>query len=202
MVSTFHPSQQLYRVDIYSHGHSWKLYLCIMLLFITVNRGSHCHTNWTGIRRRSDYITGFIAPAIGPNKSKKLTPLIAPPHNIRGKVWMKNNVNGSTDDKVSVCEAMYVIFHSNFAVYIVCQRKKPCEFLWFVWTDCRGNKSYYVITSSANSSWPHTWCVLPAHIGQCKLVSYDYFSREIIVYYLYYLLRYSNLTNHAHLSSR
>ena len=47
------------------------------------------------IRRRSDYI---IAPAIGPNKSKKLTPLIAPTHDIRGKVWMKNNIHGFTDD--------------------------------------------------------------------------------------------------------
>ena len=34
------------------------------------------------IRRRSDYITGFIAPAIGPNKSKKLTRLIVLAHNI------------------------------------------------------------------------------------------------------------------------
>ena len=38
------------------------------------------------ILRRSDYIIGFIAPAIGQNKSKKLTQLIAPAHNIRGKV--------------------------------------------------------------------------------------------------------------------
>ena len=38
------------------------------------------------IRRRSDYTIGFIAPAIGPNKSKKLTRLIAPTHNIPGKV--------------------------------------------------------------------------------------------------------------------
>ena len=45
---------------------------------------------------------------------------------------------------------MYVVFHSNFAEYIVCRRYKPCEFLGFVWTDCRGNKSYYVITSLAN----------------------------------------------------
>ena len=50
-----------------------------------------------GIRRRSDYIIGFIAPAIDPNKSKKLTRLIAPVHNIRGKVWMKNNIHGFTD---------------------------------------------------------------------------------------------------------
>ena len=50
----------------------------------------------TNIRRRSDYIIGFITQAIGPNKPRKLTRLIAPAHNI-------------------VCEAMYVVFHSNFA---------------------------------------------------------------------------------------
>ena len=38
------------------------------------------------IRRRSDYIIGFVTPAIGPNKFKKVTRLIAPVHNIRGKV--------------------------------------------------------------------------------------------------------------------
>ena len=48
------------------------------------------------------------------------------------------------------CEAIYVVFHSNFAPYIVCRRYKPCEFPGFLWTDCRGNKSYYVITSPAN----------------------------------------------------
>ena len=40
--------------------------------------------NEQAIRRRSDYITGFIAQAIGPNKLKKLTRLIALAHNIRG----------------------------------------------------------------------------------------------------------------------
>ena len=52
------------------------------------------------IRRRSDYIIGFIAPAIGPNKSRKLTRLIAPAHNIRVKVWM-NNIHGFTDRQLS-----------------------------------------------------------------------------------------------------
>ena len=52
----------------------------------------------TPIRWRSDYIIGFIAPAIGPNKSKKLTRLTAPVHNIRGKVWMKNNIMASQTD--------------------------------------------------------------------------------------------------------
>ena len=45
---------------------------------------------------------------------------------------------------------MYVIFHSNFAAYIVCRSYKPCEFPGFVWTDRWGNKSYYVNTSPAN----------------------------------------------------
>ena len=47
------------------------------------------HMSYEAIRRRSDYIRGFVTPAIGPNKSKKLTRLTALAHNIRGKVWMK-----------------------------------------------------------------------------------------------------------------
>ena len=38
------------------------------------------------IRRRSDYIIGFAIPAIGPNKSKELTRIIALVHNIRVKI--------------------------------------------------------------------------------------------------------------------
>ena len=45
--------------------------------------------HFVSIRRRSNYIIGFITPAIGPNKSKKLTRLTAPAHNIRGEVRMK-----------------------------------------------------------------------------------------------------------------
>ena len=48
------------------------------------------------------------------------------------------------------CEAMYAVLHSNFAAFIVRQRYKPCGFPGFVWTDCWGNKSCYVITSPAN----------------------------------------------------
>ena len=56
------------------------------------------------------------------------------------------------------CEAMYVVFHSNFAAYIVCRRYKPCEFLGLVWTDCWwGNKSDYDITSPANG-WEYFGC--------------------------------------------
>ena len=113
-----------------------------------------CHEQ---IRQRSDYIIGFIAPAIGPNKSKKLTRLIAPAHNIRGPRQSLNEKQHTwLHRQTVVCEAMYAVFHSNFAACIVCWRHKPCEFSGFVWTDCWGNKSYYmyVITSPAN--WGYT----------------------------------------------
>ena len=41
-------------------------------------------------------------PVTGPNKSKKLTRLIALVHNIHGKVWRKNNIHGFTDKLLSV----------------------------------------------------------------------------------------------------
>ena len=45
------------------------------------------HSSRTKICRRSDNISGFVTPAIGPDKSKKLTQLIiAPVHNIRCNV--------------------------------------------------------------------------------------------------------------------
>ena len=62
------------------------------------------------IRRRSDYITGFVTPAIGPNKSKKLTRLVMPAHNIRGKVWMKSNMHGFTDNKLSSVKLCLLFF--------------------------------------------------------------------------------------------
>ena len=43
---------------------------------------------------------------------------------------------------------MHVVFHSNFAEYTVYPKYKPCEFLG--WTDCWGDKSYYVTTSPMN----------------------------------------------------
>ena len=94
------------------------------------------------IRWRRDYIIGFVTPAIGPNKSKKLTQPVAPAHNIRGKVWMKNNIHGFTDNNLLSMqyESMHVVFHSNFAAYIVCRCYKLWEFLGFVWTDCWGKK--------------------------------------------------------------
>ena len=50
------------------------------------------------IRRRSDYIIGFVTPAIGPNKSKKPTRPIVPTHNLHGKVWMEDSTQGFTDN--------------------------------------------------------------------------------------------------------
>ena len=106
------------------------------------------------IRRRSDYIMGFIAPAIGPNKSKKLNGLWLRHTIYAAKFeWKTTYMLGHTwllKQSVIGYEAMYVVFHSNFAAFIVCQRYKPCGFPGFVWTDCWGNKSYYVITSLAN----------------------------------------------------
>ena len=52
----------------------------------------------------------------------------------------------------TVCKAMYAIFHSNFAAYIVCRRYKACEFLGFVCNDCWGNKSNHIITFPANKN--------------------------------------------------
>ena len=52
----------------------------------TLSTKSYTLNRYCIIRRRSYVIIGFVAPAIGPNKSKKLTRLISPTHNIRGKV--------------------------------------------------------------------------------------------------------------------
>ena len=93
---------------------------------------------------------GFIAPVIGPNKSKKLTRLIAPAHNMQGKVWMKNNVHVFRGRKLSSMKPCTLFFIQTLPRILVCRRHKPCEFLGFVWTDCWGNKSYCVTTSPAN----------------------------------------------------
>ena len=62
------------------------------------------------IRWRSDYIIGFVTPVIGPNKSKKLTRLIAPEHNIRGKVWMKNSMHDFTDNNLLSVKSCTLFF--------------------------------------------------------------------------------------------
>ena len=44
---------------------------------------------------------------------------------------------------------------------LVCRHCRPCEFLGFVWTDCWGDKSNYVITSTANKS-PSNYHIVPS----------------------------------------
>ena len=71
------------------------------------------------IRRRSNYIIGSVTQAIGPNKSKKLTRLISPVHNIRGKVWMKSNIHGFTDNKL-LCVKPWMLFFIQTFPLILC----------------------------------------------------------------------------------
>ena len=99
------------------------------------------------IRRRSDYIIGFITPAIGPNKSKKLTRPIVQTHNLRGKVWMEDSAHGFNLLSVKPC----MLFFIQTLPRILCTSAiSRVRFLEFVWTDCWGDKSNYVITSPAN----------------------------------------------------
>ena len=66
----------------------------------------HSQVPYFPIRWKSDYIIWIsYTPAIHPNKSKKLTWCIAPSHNIRGKVWMKNNM-WLHRKQIIVCEAI------------------------------------------------------------------------------------------------
>ena len=117
-------------------GIRWD-HVCIGMLCLDCSK---CRlTEFTGEVIICDYIIRFIGPAIGPNKSKKLTRPKALAHNIRGKVWMKNNIHGFTDRHWLWS---HVVFHSNFDAFFVCQRHKPCGFPGFVWTDCWGNKSW------------------------------------------------------------
>ena len=39
----------------------------------------------------------------------------------------------------------------------MCRHYRPCEFLGFVWTDCWGDKSNYVITSPANCHFKYSF---------------------------------------------
>ena len=72
---------------------------------------------------------------------------------------------------------MYVVLHSNFAAFIVCQRYKPCGFPGFVWTDCWGNKSCYVITSTANRlEYQNQRFLVKDMIKKAKI---DYYSSQV-----------------------
>ena len=66
--------------------------------------------------------------------------------------WMKNNMHAFTDNKVLCVKPCMQFFIQTLPRVFVCRLYQPCEFLEFVWTDCWGNKSNYVITSPANTS--------------------------------------------------
>ena len=137
---------------------NWWLttYLCSpikKLIFSLKSTKVSLSLEWAyGIRRRSDYITGFIAPAIGPNKSRKPTWLIAKAYNKRNKFDCKTTYMASQSITVCLWSHVCCFLFKLCRVYCVPAPYKPCEFLWFVWTDCWDNKSYYIIISPANTT--------------------------------------------------
>ena len=96
---------------------------------------------WQG----SDYIIGFVTLAIGPNKFKKLTWLLALAHNI---IYIWQSLNEKQHNYMACLWSHVCCLLSNFAMCIVCWHYKPCELLAFVWTDCLGNKSNYSVVSN------------------------------------------------------
>ena len=79
----------------------WKLPWCVRSLpSIDATCHLHCPKSCqSSFPQKNGYqefaskvITKLVTQAIGPNKSKKLTWLITPAHNICDKVWMKNNI--------------------------------------------------------------------------------------------------------------
>ena len=59
---------------------------------------------------------------------------------------------------------MNVVFHSNFAAYILFWHYKPCEFLGFVCTDCWGNANCVIVITS-----PANWDInLPFYAWHCS----------------------------------
>ena len=76
---------------------------------------------------------------------------------------MKNNIHGFADRQLSYvkpCRPMLCFIQTLPRRHIiVSQRYDPCEFPGFVWTDCWGNKSCYVITSPANCHFSSSHCI-------------------------------------------
>ena len=107
------------------------------------------------IHQRSDYMIGFIAPAIGPNKSKKLPRLIAPAHNIRGKVWMKNNIHGFTGKQLSSVKSCMLFFIQTLPSILCARAIGRVTFLDLLGPIAGAKKSNYVITSPVNSILQH-----------------------------------------------
>ena len=88
------------------------------------------------------------------NLAKRVKRLTAPTHNIRS-----NKLPFVT---------MYVVLHSNFAMYTVCRCFRLCKSLAFIWTNWWGSWSYYAITSQANSI--HQFPLPVEHIIQSSSV--------------------------------
>ena len=93
------------------------------------------------IHQRSDYIIGSIAPAIGPNKSKKLTRLVALAHNISSKDLKKNNIHGFTERQLSSVKPVCIIQHFH-ACDSLCRKGHASNYAPFLPSSCTGCFSY------------------------------------------------------------
>ena len=71
----------------------------------------------TPIHRRTDYVIGFIAPAISPNKETHMA-YSASTQYTRQSLSEKQHTWFHRQTVIS-CEAMYVVFHSTFC-HIYC----------------------------------------------------------------------------------
>ena len=102
------------------------------------------------IRRRSDYIIGFVTPS---NRSKQIRETHTA--DSAGTQYTRQSLNEKQPtcmaSQTTTCLCSMLIFIQTLPRIIVCRRCQPCEFLGFVWTDCWGSKSNYVITSPANT---------------------------------------------------
>ena len=70
----------------------------------------------------------------------------------------------------------------------MCRHYRPCGFLGFVWTDCWGDKSNYVITSPANCQCKNMTTCIP-------LSTQNTFSNNMKWYVLFFLCFIVNLVN-------
>ena len=98
------------------HSLSFYYYYCFMTLgwgLLVEPAAESCSRIWLPRLR------GFVTPAISPNKSKKLTWLIAPAHNIRCQVWMKNSMHCFTDNNLLSVQHIMLISFKLCHVYCV-----------------------------------------------------------------------------------
>ena len=109
--------KMIHMADFKARKFSYFGYIFLPNTKLCVQRQIH-RLKTVHIPQRSDYIIGFVTPAISPNKSKKLTWPIVLTHNLRGKVWVEDSTHGFRNNYV--CEAMFVVFSFNLCrVYCV-----------------------------------------------------------------------------------